>query len=175
MGTNYWRRIQTEFPFKIPFSATGKFVSGSFNWIGFTDSVSPPVIVSLDLEKESYRALLLPDFGEMYVALTLNVLMDCLCMLCHSDTFSDVWVMKEYGNENSWTRVFRVPYMGGAGSGPYTKVFHVYEDDQVLLEFQLKLVLCNSRDGTFKSLEIQSTDGWMVPQVYQQSLILPCS
>lgn len=54
MGTNCWRRIQTEFPFKIPFTGTGIFVSGSCNWIGFTDSVSPAVIVSLDLENESY-------------------------------------------------------------------------------------------------------------------------
>jgi F-box interacting protein len=175
MGTNYWKRIQTEFPFKIPFTATGKFVSGCFNCVGFTDSVSPAVIVSLDLEKESYRALLLPDFGGIYVALTLEVLMDGLCMLCHSGTFSDVWVMKEFGNENSWARLFRVPYMGGVDSGPYTKAFYVYEDDQVLLECQSKLVIYNSRDGTFKSLEIQSTDGWMVPQVYQQSLISPCS
>ncbi|RHN72394.1 hypothetical protein MtrunA17_Chr2g0287191 [Medicago truncatula] len=108
-------------------------------------------------------------------ALTLEVLMDCMCLLCHSGTFSDVWVMKEFGNENSWARLFRVPYMEGVGSGPYTKAFYVYEDDQVLLECQSKLVLYNSRDGTFKSLEIQSTDGWMVPQVYQQSLISLCS
>lgn len=154
---------------------TGKFVSGSFNWIGFTDSVSPAVIVSLDLEKESYRVLLLPDFGEMYMALPLDVLMDCLCVLCHSVTFSDVWVMKEFGNENSWARLFHVPYMGGVGSGLCTTAFYVYEDDQVLLECRSKLVVYNSRDGTFKRLEIQSTDGWMVPQVYQQSFISPCS
>jgi len=41
----------------------------------------------------------------------------------------------------------------------------------VLLEYLHKLVVYNSRDGTFKSLKVQKRHGWMFPDVYQESLI----
>lgn len=83
--------------------------------------------------------------------------------------------MKEYGNKYSWTKLFRVPYMGDVGSCPYTKALYLTEDDQVLLKYQAELVVYNSRDGTFKTPEIQNINRWLVPEVYQESLISPCS
>ncbi|XP_061359681.1 F-box/kelch-repeat protein At3g23880-like [Gastrolobium bilobum] len=175
LGTNYWRRIQ-EFPSGVPFDESGKFVSGTVNWLASATSSSSWVIVSLDLGKESYQELLQPDYGGVTVlTLTLGVLRDCLCILSHSDTFSDVWLMKDYGNKESWTKLFSVPYMGNPDSYPYTKALHISEDDQVLLEFQSRLVVYNSRDGTFKLPEIQSINSWVVPDVYVESLISPCS
>ncbi|XP_004486107.1 F-box/kelch-repeat protein At3g23880-like [Cicer arietinum] len=174
LGTNSWRRIQ-DFPSGVPFDESGKFVNGTVNWLASTDWISSWVIVSLDLEKESYQELLQPDYGGVaVVTLTLGVLRDCLCILSHSDTFSDVWLMKEYGNKNSWTKLFRVPFMEGVGCSPYTKALHISEDDQVLLEFDSKLVVYNSRDGTFKTPQIQNINDWMVPEIYQESLISPC-
>ncbi|KAK7359684.1 hypothetical protein VNO77_01647 [Canavalia gladiata] len=174
LGTNSWRRIQ-EFPSGVPFDESGKFVSGSVNWLASTASSSSWVIVSLDLGKESYQELLQPEYGEVVVVtLTLDVLRDCLCILSHSEMFSDVWLMKDYGNRESWTKLFRVPYLGNPDSLPYTKALYISEDDQILLEFQSKLVVYNSRDGTFKVPEIQDINGWMVPEVYIESLISPC-
>jgi hypothetical protein len=60
-----------------------------------------------------------------------GVLRDCLCILAHSDTSSDVWLMKEYGNKDSWTKLLCVPYMGDVGSYLYTKALYLTEDDQV--------------------------------------------
>ena len=61
-------------------------------------------ILSLDLEKESYQQLLLPDFENG--SWTLGVVRDCLCVFATSDMFWDVWIMKEYGNEKSWTKLY---------------------------------------------------------------------
>ncbi|KAJ1428800.1 F-box-like domain superfamily [Sesbania bispinosa] len=176
LGTNCWRRIE-DFPSGVPFDDSGKFVSGTVNWLASTASSSSWVIVSLDLGKESYQELLQPDYGGVAViTLSLGVLRDCLCILSHSDTFSDVWLMKDYGNKESWSKLFRVPYMGDPGySYPYTKALYISEDDEVLLEFQSELVVYDSRNGTFKTPEIQNINGWMVPEVYVESLISPCS
>lgn len=174
LGTNAWRMIQ-DFPSGVPFDDSGKFLRGTVNWLASRDSYSSWVIVSLDLEKESYRELLQPDYGGVtVVTLSLGVLRDCLCILSHSDTFSDIWLMNEYGNKDSWTKLFRVPYIGDVGSCPYTKALFVSEDDKVLLEYQSRLVVYNARDGTFKTPEIQDINGWMVPEIYQESLISPC-
>ncbi|KAL5097274.1 hypothetical protein RYX36_001601 [Vicia faba] len=175
LGANAWRRIQ-DFPSGVPFDASGKFVSGTINWLASRDSYSSWVIVSLDLDKESYQELLQPDYGQVtVVTLSLGVLRECLCILSHSDTFSDVWLMTEYGNKDSWTKLFHVPYTGDVGSWPYTKALYVFEDDKVLLECQSGLVVYNARDATFKTPEIQNINGWMVPEIYQESLISPCS
>ncbi|XP_004486105.1 F-box/kelch-repeat protein At3g23880-like [Cicer arietinum] len=175
LGTNSWRRIQ-DFPTGVPFEfdESGKFVNGTINWLASTNSSSLWVIVSLNLKDECYQELLLPDYGGVdVVTLTIGVLSDCLCILSYSDTFSDVWLMKEYGNKDSWTNSFRVPFMEGVGS-PYTKALYVSEDDQVLLECDSKLVTYNSSHGTFKTPRIQNIKGWMVPEIYQESLISPC-
>jgi len=174
MGTSYWRKIQ-DFP-GFPRTETGKFVSGTFNWFTYTNSASKEIIVSLDLEKESYRKLLLPDYGAVVVVRSnLTVLMDCLCILCHSNTFLDVGLMKEYGNKDSWTKLFRFPYMGGVRSGPYVKALYVSEDDQILLQYENELAVFNSKDCTFKTLQIQNNNYWSVLDVCQESLISPCS
>ncbi|XP_058723823.1 F-box/kelch-repeat protein At3g23880-like [Vicia villosa] len=178
LGTNAWRRIQ-DFPLGVPFEYSGKFVSGTINWLASRDSYSSWVIVSLDLEKESYQEFLQPDYGGVtVVTISLGVLRDCLCILSHSDTFSDVWLMTEYGNKDSWTKLFHVPYMGDVGSCPYTKALYVSEDEKVLLGCQSAgsgLVVYNARDGIFKPLGIQNINGWMVRKIYQESLISPCS
>ncbi|CAK8531014.1 unnamed protein product [Lathyrus sativus] len=175
LGTNAWRRI-LDFPLGVTFYGSGKFVSGTVNWLASINSYSSWVIVSLDLEKESYQELLLPDYGGVtVVTLSLGVLQDCLCILSNSDTFSDVWLMTEYGNNYSWTKLFRIPYMGGVGFCPYNKTLYVSEDDKVLLKYQSSLVVYNARDGTLKTPEIKNINGWVVPEIYQESLISPCS
>ncbi|XP_057418403.1 F-box/kelch-repeat protein At3g23880-like [Lotus japonicus] len=168
LGSDSWRQIQ-DFPSGVPFDETGRFVSGSLNWLASVDSSW--VIVSLDLGKECYQELSLPDCGD--AALTLGVLRDCLCIVTHHYEFSDVWLMKEYGNKESWTKIFSVPSMGE--QSPYTKTLHISEDDEVLLEFQSQLVVYNFRDCTFKTPQIQNITSWMVPDVYVESLISPCS
>lgn len=178
LGTNFWRRIH-DFPFGVPFDESGKFVSGTVNWLASNDSsYTSSIIVSLDLEKETYQELLQPDYGAGAVNLvtkTLSVLRDRMCILAHSYTFFDVWLMEEYGNRETWTKLFRVPYIGNVGHCPYTNALYVTEDDQVLLENQFELVVYNSRDGTSKTLEFPNIEGWMVLEVYQESLISPCS
>jgi len=49
MGTYFWKRI-LNFPRGLC-KESGKFVSGTLNWLPYDHSI----IVSLDLEKESYR------------------------------------------------------------------------------------------------------------------------
>ena len=150
VGTNFWRRI-LDFPGKLDYRS-GIFVSGTLNWLLSNDSS----IVSFDLEKESYGELSLPDYGAL-VALTksLWLLRDCLSILySHIGAYSEIWLMKEYGNKDSWTKLFRVPYIGDVGSCIYTRALYIYEDDQVLLEFRSKLVVYHPRDGTLKTLSL---------------------
>ncbi|KAL5052366.1 hypothetical protein RYX36_033048 [Vicia faba] len=132
-GTHHWRRIQ-DFPspdqllvdkysnFELMCSSTGIFVNDSVNWL------TSQFIVSLDLENESYQKLSLPVSNVRFGALrgcliTLGTLRGCLSLLIPMmDTFSDIWIMKEFGNQNSWTKLLSIPYLKAWGRFRYSKV-----------------------------------------------------
>ncbi|XP_057444816.1 F-box/kelch-repeat protein At3g23880-like [Lotus japonicus] len=153
--TNAWREIQ-DFPSCVPFTGTGKFVNGTLN--SLVSDESNWFINSLDLGKESYQKLLPPDDGNEPENF-LGVLKDCLCVMCGDSLVWNVWLMKEYGNQKSWTKLFSVamellPHYKGL------RAIHISENNQVLVvKFCSELFLYDSRDGTLKSLQIQIPDG----------------
>lgn len=85
LGTDYWTRIE-DIPNNYRIHNIGTFVSGTVNWFA-TDDSSMHFILSLDLEKESYQQLLLPDYENENVWWILVVLKDCLCVFARSDMF----------------------------------------------------------------------------------------
>ncbi|CAJ2638482.1 F-box/kelch-repeat protein At3g23880-like [Trifolium pratense] len=152
-----WRRIQ-EFPRCSSICGPGVFVDGTVNWLTFYDSSSTScAIVSLDLEKESYQTLSQPDLEKNH-NWTLGVLENCLCIYASSDTFFDVWIMKEYGNKESWTKLHHIPCMRGQD---LSRTLYISKDDQILMDFyydpeesfKLELVVYDCKKNTFKVLK----------------------
>ncbi|AES62933.2 F-box protein interaction domain protein [Medicago truncatula] len=177
LGTDYWKRIQ-DIPYQCFIQGLGVFVSDTVNWLAYDICSSLWHIVSLDLNKESYRKLLQPLYNErLNTSITLEVLRDCLCILSHGDKFSDIWIMKEYGNEESWTKLFSIPYMEGRGFLGYCQSVYISEDDQVLMQFlkmgKFSLLVYDSKNDTLKIPEIQNVNGRMTPNTYIESLISP--
>jgi F-box interacting protein len=173
LGTDFWRSIQ-EFPFGVmPVERSGKFVSGRINWLASPDLSlqSPRCIVSFDLQKESYEKILPPE-GVDVGNLTLSVLRDCLSIFAGHH---DIWVMKEYGIQESWIKLFtisNIPYPNS--SVIFTKAAYIFEDDQVLLECEgnrnSNFVIYDSKNGTFRF----PTFHIIAPEVCVESLISPC-
>jgi len=136
------------------------------------------IIVSLDLEKEAYQKLLQPPDLEMSWQ-TLGVLKNCLSICANSGMFLDVWVMKEYGNKDSWTKLYHISY--GYKVELDTRTLYISEDDQMLMDFnesgnpKSTLVLYDSKNDTLKTPKNQNIFRWIEPEVYVESLISPCS
>jgi F-box interacting protein len=175
-----WRRIQ-DFPYSGIYFGLGIFVGGTVNWSPLDNASSLRVIVSLDLNKESYQKIPRPHLEND--RWTLGELKDCLCIYASSrhNMFLDVWIMKEYGNKASWTKLYCVPHMGKWGLCDYTKTLYISNNDQLLLtfdeagKFKSKLVVYDSKNGTFIIPEVQNLSGRMATEVYVESLISPCS
>jgi len=176
LGTVYWRKID-DFPcHNLAWIGPGIFVSGTVNWLVYDTRSSSMVIVSLDLKKESYQKLLKP----LGSCVSFGALRGCLSVVSDSDKFSDVWIMKEYGNENSWTKLLRIPHMRDFGFIGYKRALYISEDNQVLMEFislgsKFSLVIYDSINNTFKIPTIQNNNhGEMASlEVYVESLISP--
>ena len=177
LGTDSWRRIQD---FTYSFYDTrrsGVFVSGTVNWMAMAcdaSNSSPLDIVSFDLENESYQNIWQPVLGKHKCI--LGVLKGCLCIFASSDIFLDVWVMKEYGDKESWTKSYNVTCIRDWRES-YTKTLYSYEDNQMLIEIgsnKLKLSMYNYKSGTLKFLGSQNINRWMALEIYIESLISPC-
>ncbi|PNX80590.1 F-box/kelch-repeat protein [Trifolium pratense] len=182
-GTNYWTRIQN-IPFKCRFHGMGISVGDTVNWLVYDVGNRLWVILSLDLEDDSYQKFLHPFSNEPYnfnKVVVSQELKGCFCIVSQRPNFSDVWIMKEHGNEQSWTKLFSVPYMTDRWFYAYSKAVYVSEDDKVLMEFKKKLgkfslVIYDFRNGTFNIPKIENIDaGLMIPNIYVESLILNCS
>ncbi|CAJ2663126.1 unnamed protein product [Trifolium pratense] len=180
LGTDSWRTIE-DYPCPHPIYRPGVLVSGAVNWMVYDASSNSSVIVSLDLEKESYQKFSHPYLENDYYS-NLGVVEGCLCIFAHWKMLFDVWIMNEYGNKESWTRLYScVPFTVDRGLHLRPNALYISKDNQLLMDFyefnsnKSMFVDYDLKNGTLKSFEIQNIDRWVDPEVYIESLISPCN
>jgi len=137
------------------------------------------VILSFDLEKETYREVLLPqnDGENACTRRKLCVLSNCLCVC---DTFASekidwvVWLMKEYGVVESWTKLMIIPHGKFTLNLAIVKPLFISENGFVLLlnKFFSQLILYNLNSGELSYPLIRNTCGFDV-HIYCESLVSP--
>ncbi|KAI8537981.1 hypothetical protein RHMOL_Rhmol09G0065500 [Rhododendron molle] len=175
LRTDTWRRIG-DFCHGIPLNDSGRYLSGSLHWSasGVQGSSYSWDIVSLDLANEVYGKVVLPNCGEGRFDSTLEILRGCLCVLCNfPGTRSDIWVMKEYGQTESWTKLFSIPHITNLWDYEHSTLLYLSRNGEVLLQLGPQLVLCNPRDGTFKNIVIHNLLAWLEAHIYVESLVSP--
>ncbi|CAK8574270.1 unnamed protein product [Lathyrus sativus] len=180
LGTDYWRRIP-DFPAPFLLPKLGIFMSDSVNWLAHADDAHALFVVSLDFRKDSYQKLSLPGFDVQSTtsSMTLGTLRGCLSFLYQRDKFSHIWIMKEHGNEKSWTKLLIVPHMKECGFYGYSRALYISKDDQVLMEFlkngKCSLVVYDFINNTFKIPKFPNNihGKMMTHEVYVESLISP--
>ncbi|XVF75222.1 hypothetical protein PTKIN_Ptkin13bG0170200 [Pterospermum kingtungense] len=157
---NRWRRIQ-DIPSVFSFPrANGVFASGALHWV-LTRQVQlseENVIVALDLGSESYREVPQPEHEDNGFQLNVGVLGVCLCVIAnYHDVRVDLWVMKEYGVKESWTRLLSVANEEIIGSLRFVKpLAYSGSGDLVLLEH-------DSRDLFWYDMKKKKVDDVWVP------------
>lgn len=90
------------------------FLNGAIHWDGgITENEANEAlpIVVFNLKDECFSTMLIPDFDSMEIVhMFVGVLDESLC-LAVSELSGDthLWVMKEYGTPESWTKLYSVP------------------------------------------------------------------
>ncbi|KAI8566676.1 hypothetical protein RHMOL_Rhmol02G0060500 [Rhododendron molle] len=94
----------------------------------------------------------------------------CLRMFRAYEDFLDIWVMKEYGTRESWTKLVVMPYV----STPYHNVcfppLWTLKIGEVLLDIQTQLIRYNPKDDTFSYPNIRNWSSSVVAHSYVESL-----
>ncbi|KAM5584122.1 F-box protein CPR1-like [Rosa sericea] len=107
---NIWKRTEAPLdsniaaPLHSNIEYEGTLSNEALHWLEPEDNLG---VLAFDLAKEEFRRLPLPrildgDFRE------LRAFGDCLCAFDCANVDVDLWVMKEYGVADSWTKLFKL-------------------------------------------------------------------
>ncbi|KAK8281192.1 hypothetical protein V6Z11_D09G225500 [Gossypium hirsutum] len=175
LRANCWRRIQ-DFPFEVFSNEAGKHVDGTLNWAVFSGQDGDFSIVSLDLAQETYKEVTQPCYGDGVDERTLGVLDGYLCVLCsYRKLYAEVWVMKEYGKRESWTKLVSIPYLPYERSEMFLTPVSVSKSGEILLRYGVNILLYNPKKNMFRipMFPYDVISYISQAEVYEESLVSP--
>lgn len=131
-------------------------------------------IVGFDLGTEVFVEVPQPDCPDRNYLLDVGVLEGCLCAICNYDQVSvDVWIMKEYGVKESWTKLLCVQKTRAINALTFVRPLAYSKNrDNVLLEINnQKFVWYDLQKKKMRSVKIGGSPGTFGAEVYVGSLI----
>ncbi|KAJ6911696.1 F-box/kelch-repeat protein [Populus alba x Populus x berolinensis] len=169
-----WRRLE-DFGLGLPYDVSGKHVDGKLCWPVMPEGSigSAWSIVAFDLAQEMFEEVVQPDYGAVDYERVLGVLQGWLCVMCnYQGVRADVWVLKEFGVRDSWTKLFSIPYLDPLWFH-YSVPLCIDVGGEVLLEYKSVLVIYNPKHGTFRYPVMNGASSCIEADVYIQSLVSP--
>lgn len=142
LGTDSWRILQ-DIPYSICISrVNGVHLNGVLHWMLGTRSrvneAANRVIVSFDIGDENFKEMQLPfplceKRGRVDISdFALCLLGGNLCLLGNplNSASVDVWILKEYGVMDSWTKVFSISTLN---TGINLRPIQSFQNGEILL------------------------------------------
>ncbi|XP_047320924.1 F-box/kelch-repeat protein At3g23880-like [Impatiens glandulifera] len=170
LKSDSWRKIE-DFYIIPQMSPYCTFVSGSLNWAAAVDN-----IVSFDLSKETCSVTRLPFYDrEMVCGSNLGNLSGCLCQLSSDYGMMkiDLWVMKQFGKVESWSKMYSIPYQCEIRTfKDYTSLI-ISGKNKVLMLIGSVLILCNLETKTVTHPDLQNINNFLDVNTYIESLVAP--
>ncbi|KAG7581542.1 F-box-like domain superfamily [Arabidopsis suecica] len=171
-----WRRIcNLNYEHNDGFYTSGVLFNGAIHWVFTESSHNQRVVVAFDIETEEFREMPLPDEAEdcshRFRNFVVGSLSGRLCVVnsCY-EQHDDIWLMSEYGEAKSWSRI-RINLLYRS----MKPLCSTKNKEEVLLELDGDMVLYNFETDTSSNLGIRGiklSDGFEA-NTYVESLISP--
>ncbi|KZV24388.1 F-box/kelch-repeat protein [Dorcoceras hygrometricum] len=171
-----WKRLDSSpYDHAVPDLASGAFVNGAIHWLASSKERGlRSVIAAFDLVREVFDEIPAPSSVdvERFVFHKLVVLGGCLCMVdsIGSDGI-DVWIMKEYGLADSWTK-FSIN--GDSGVDVVKPLCYVGDGEVVFLTEEESLVVYDPISETFRDMIVDGVPANILDGgTFVESLVSP--
>ncbi|XP_059450215.1 F-box/kelch-repeat protein At3g23880-like [Corylus avellana] len=119
LNAGCWRPIDAPAPsYIVNERCLSVFVNGASHWIAHTprdEGTFRNVIVAFDMGDEVFREIAVPNcfVGKLYLSMSVTVRDGLLCLVPFNERETEqsfsIWIMKEYGVGESWTKLFSIP------------------------------------------------------------------
>lgn len=179
VGTGAWRQVSgIDIKLRIlEFMWCQVLLRGVVHWLGYEpiddDRSSRSSILAFNIGSEVFSEVMLPDVlaKEAVMSLCLFSNGGSLSVVKYSSASDieacDVWIMKEYGVKESWSKMYRIDLNKG-----FERVVG-FRNDEALLAYQgMDLVACNLETGRTSNLGIHGTPRSFYIDNYVESLLL---
>ncbi|XP_047309300.1 F-box/kelch-repeat protein At3g23880-like [Impatiens glandulifera] len=172
-----WRKVKN-YPQFCPLGERGMFVSGSLHWGASMETGinNYQGILTFDLTEETFSEISQPCFGEGILDSLVGVLSGCLCMLFnYGGKKFDLWIMKDYGKTESWTKLFSLPFPNRIDFHSFTPLY-ISKKNEILMQLGKQLVLFNLENKvvTISYPGIKNVDNHFIEALtYTESLVWP--
>ena len=117
-----------------------------------------------------FREMSIPNNDRCF---KLTVVGGCLCLY---KGYVEMWVMKEYGIDTSWTKITS-PFYSILRSGINSldcNLLHTLNDKHLLLDSRGRLMLCDHRENTYKNIMCYDEDRLRNnANIYKETLVSP--
>ncbi|KAM7497924.1 hypothetical protein LguiA_022338 [Lonicera macranthoides] len=172
LSTGSWRGVSAgDFSFVINQRARPVVLNGVIHWVGNSGKKDHNLIVSFDLKSETFGVMRVPHRAKKELDVRVTLFEESLALIderlfecCY------VWVMKEYGVENTWTRQFKIHTttlrhltVGFKNNGNVLLAESRYSGD---------LVFYDPKRRKVKKLGIRGCGGSFYISTYMESLVL---
>lgn len=174
LKSHAWHRVQ-KFP-KCPNlkRTLGILASGCLHWVVTDSSIKGGKIVMFDLEREVFGSVEQPDYEDMSFLMGLQSLDGCLSISCnYYQDHVDIWVMKEYGVKESWTKLLSIRMMDLARPFQYLHpITYSKNGKELLLEQDAdKLVWYDMEKNKMRFVKVRGVGVLVQVDVCLESLI----
>lgn len=159
----------------------GTFLNSSLHWLAYRggyDDDDHRLVASFNLSNERFTYFSLPPHDSSLPCYALGVLQGCLCAICDDIDYTDVeiWLMKEYGVVNSWTKFVSIPLNMGIQNISYMMPLGSLNEDEILLEIDFQsLLIYDAKKKVFRGVRSgYDLNLFGDAMVYVESLVSPC-
>lgn len=178
LKANTWRRIPG-MSYVLGFDQKmGVLVGDSLHWLVGRHRIvlNPNLIVGFNLEVEEFREVRAPELIGENLSINLGVVGDWLSLTANYERMRlDVWVMKEYGEEESWSRLIVIkPNELAPLKCMRTLAFSKKGDELLLRLVDGSLIWYNLKEKSVKRVEIPIAVTPFVVEAFRGSLVSPC-
>ncbi|XP_043700430.1 F-box protein CPR1-like [Telopea speciosissima] len=176
LGTGKWKKLGNV-PFGINSMSSQAVVNGSIHWMATQkiNSELSDLIVSFDVRNEVFREIQLPNCVEGKRHKFVRALEGFLSLIeCIPGGNVEIWVMKDYGVNGSWTKQFTIELLYGYGFEDSRAVFpkEILRSGEILIEKNNKnLVLYNPESKGQRELEINGLPDGFESFLFMESLV----
>nr|GFA03183.1 ribonuclease H-like domain-containing protein [Tanacetum cinerariifolium] len=155
LKSGYWKRLICDLTCGFLGQPEGMFFNGALHWIiGHADSPSSNflfTIILFDLATETFGKILQPVYDKEHDCLSLCTFGEWFSVVCYllRENRSDVWVMKVYGVQDSWTKLVSITHQIIPELPLHLITLCITQDGQILLRFKKELVLYDPKNSSF--------------------------